>query len=237
MIGVCITTYNEEQSIGPLIQAFLSRGPSDYKIFVVDDRSDDLTVPNAMIAGATIASTMSKRKGIGPCMLACWQLALNAGCDTVIQIDAGGSHFPYDSIAMLSKLESADMVIGSRFLQPHSYIGGTKRRRFLSKAATAMLNRVQYGARWTDWTSGYRVFSRKAIELLITKPYFATMHGWQIQVLAYAGEMGLRIVESPIIYRAGRSSFNKKVAWEAFRVWTDIAHHVGPIGSRIYGKE
>jgi hypothetical protein len=54
------------------------------------------------------------------------------------------------------------------------------------------------------------------------------MHGWQIEVLAHAGHLGLEIAEVPISYRAGRSAFNRKIANEAFLVWMDIFFRITP---------
>jgi hypothetical protein len=55
--------------------------------------------------------------------------------------------------------------------------------------------------------------------MLLDVDYHTTMHSWQIEVLAAAARAGLRVSEVPIVYRAGRSSFNRRVAGDAFGVW------------------
>ena len=100
-----------------------------------------------------------------------------------------------------------------------------------------MMNFAQMGAHYTDWTSGYRYFSAEALRRLLKKRYHTEMHTWQIEVLAHAGEMGLKIVEVPIHYTAGRSSFNRKIAYEAILTWLHVMHHIGWVGSRLSDEE
>lgn len=229
-LAVCITTYNEQESIGWLVRRFAK----SYPVYVVDDNSIDETASNARSAGAEVFVTDGKW-GIGPSLMYAWQMALiNPDCDGVLQIDAGGSHRPDDSLDMIEAYteQEADLVIGSRFL-PDSIYFGTPKRELLSKLATAMCNFAQSGAHYTDWTSGYRLFSRRCLEYLLTKTFHAKMHGWQIEVLAHAGARGLKIVEVPIVYIGGKSSFNKHVAHEAFLTWLHILNHVGWVGSKL----
>jgi len=45
------------------------------------------------------------------------------------------------------------------------------------------------------------------------------MHGWQIDVLGQAIKMGYTVLEVPVSYRAGRSSFRLSTALEAVGAW------------------
>ncbi len=227
MIAVCITTLNEATTIYNLVSFFIKR---DFMVIVVDDASTDGTDLIAILAGAHVERN-DQRIGIGPSLLRAWEAAVDADCTGVLQIDAGESHDPCDYYKFLDAVTHiglADVVIGSRFCAGAVYdnTNGSWKRPFLSRLATFVMNRAQMGAHYTDWTSGYRYFSRRALDTLLTRRCFAKMHGWQIEVLAYAGESGLTIVEVPITYRAGRSSFSKKVAVEAFQVFLHVIHHV-----------
>jgi dolichol-phosphate mannosyltransferase len=219
-----VTTLNEQDSIAPLVAAL--RCHVD-RVVVVDDASDDNTVHNAHHAGAVVmAHTL--RIGIGPSLMEGWRLALDSGAALVVQIDAGGSHDPADAGRLMSllgdaKFGDADMAIGSRFCPGAQYIGNPKRR-ILSKLAAHMCNVRQVKPQFSDWTSGYRAFTRDAVGVLLPwgNEYKATMHGWQIEVLREAVRRKLTVAEVPITYRAGRSSFNRHIAKEAFRVWATI---------------
>jgi len=138
------------------------------------------------------------------------------GADSIIQLDAGGSHDPAQALSLLRRLIGVDMVIGSRFM-PGAHYTGNPKRKAMSQLASLMCN-IKTGRCITDWTSGYRAFRREAIEVLL-HDYQAKMHGWQIEVLGNALRVGLRVAEVPITYTAGQSSFNKGVAWEAFQAW------------------
>lgn len=211
-----VTTLNEQDSIAPLVAAL--RCHVD-RVVVIDDASDDNTAHNAHHAGAVVVAH-ALRTGIGPSLMEGWRMALDSGADAVVQIDAGGSHDPDAVPWLLAALGQADVVIGSRFCEGAVYIGNPKRR-VLSKLAAHMCNNKQVQPRFSDWTSGYRAFTRDAIGVLLPwgNEYKATMHGWQIEVLREAVRRHLTVAEVPITYRAGRSSFNRHVAREAFNAW------------------
>lgn len=220
-----VTTLNEELSIGPLVSALRGQG---LRVCVVDDASEDETPYCARHAGAHVIGHVLRR-GIGPSLVEGWRWALGEGALRVVQLDAGGSHFAGQALDLLGGLDTAaaaystsgaDLVIGSRFCAGARYEGNV-RRMVLSRAAALACN-VRYGHALTgvsDWTSGYRAFSAAALRKLARMEYRATMHGWQIEVLLAARWLGLRVIERPITYRAGRSSFNRKIAKEAFGVW------------------
>ena len=218
MLIAVTTTLNEQGNIAALVTAL--RGCVD-RVIVVDDASDDNTAHNAHHAGA-IVMAHTLRTGIGPSLMEGWRLALDSGASVVVQIDAGGSHFTADVPWLLAGLHSADMVIGSRFCPGARYMGNHKRA-LLSRLAAHMCNVRQVKPRFTDWTSGYRAFNRHALEhLLDFGIYRTTMHSWQIETLRNAVNLNLRVAEVPIIYLAGRSSFNRRIAKDAFGVWATI---------------
>jgi len=211
----CITTHNEGPTIGKLVRELRV---SFEKVIVVDAASWDTTRSEASRAGADVLFTESKLP-IGPALLIAWERALRYTPSAILQIDAGGSHLAEDAPRLLAQLKHADVVLGSRFMAGAEYIGGQARRRIGSRVATMMCNGAQLGPHFTDWTSGYRAFTPQALRVLSQYEYRAKMHGWQIEVLAHAITSGLLITEVPIRYIAGRSSFNFRVAIEAYRVW------------------
>lgn len=226
MIAAVITTRNEAGTIGRLVDALYAHAD---RVIVADADSTDDTLVFADMHGAAVFHV--GRVGIGPALRQAWTCALDFGATRILQIDAGGSHDPHEAPRLLDV--DADMVIGSRFTTGGVYVGRPWRA-WLSRAAAAALNTAQPGARYADWTSGYRVFSADLARYLLRVPYQCEMHGWQIEVLARAGEAGARIVEVPITYRAGRSSFNLKIAGEGFQAYSQVANHIGWIGSRLH---
>ena len=214
MTAACITARNEEETIGPLVNTLVGLG---YEVFVVDDGSTDSTGDAVLPYGATVIRHRESQ-GIGPSLMEAWRAALALGCEAVIQLDAGGSHDPTVAPLIVAGLVATDVVIGSRFCWSSDY-QGPRWRRWGSKLAAWLCSRAcGMGAEFTDWTSGYRMFSRKAIETLLEYDYKATMHGWQMEVLWRAVESGLVVSEVPITYRVRQSSLSLKVVLEALRV-------------------
>ena len=101
-------------------------------------------------------------------------LAKELGYDFVVQCDSDGQH-PLEDIARMvqeAERDKTDMLIASRF------VGGTSRIQRSLESTTYMrrlgglgialtLRMLTQGRRITDPTSGFRVYSRKAIEKLI----------------------------------------------------------------------
>jgi len=215
----CITAKDEEETIGDLVCNLEGHGLC---VVVVDDGSSDSTgeiVRRVMVRRIGMhLVTHTQSWGIGPSVLHAWSEALRLGADRIVQLDAGGSHYVGDLWRLLS--QKADMVIGSRFLPSSRYIGRPWRAALSRLAALACNART--GQRIGDWTSGYRAFTRGAVEQLLLCPCHARMHGCQIEVLGHAIRLGMSIAEVPITYIANRSSFNWRAAREAFGVWSRL---------------
>lgn len=211
--GVVISTVNEANTIGHLVQTLCAL---QMDVFVVDGNSEDKTWLYASNNGATVY-VYDKPQGIREHLMQGWRMALKAGCDVIVQMDAGGSHDPLQIDDLIWATRFADVVIGSRFCEGGKYIGNPKRR-FMSQLAAFAMN-FKTKQSFTDWTSGYRAFRKGAVMQLLECSYFADMHAFQIEVLDWATLLGLAVAEIPITYTAGRSSFNRNVAREALDVW------------------
>lgn len=208
-----VTTRNEEATIRGLVSG-LSRVTE--AVVVVDAASTDSTAERADAAGAYV---IGRDLPIGPALMLGWRFAAHAfSADRIIQIDAGGSHDWRDAPAVRD--HPAPVVVGSRFCKGASH-RGNRRRAFASRAA-AWAYSVAAFHHLTDWTSGFRAFDTDAALALADRPYVATMHGWQPEVLAQALLLGIQIGETPISYQAGRSSLNRGIVGEAIEVGWNI---------------
>jgi hypothetical protein len=80
-----------------------------------------------------------------------------------------------------------------------------------------------------DATSGYRVWSRDALEAVLASSIRAKGFAFQLELLYRAHRAGATIVEVPIPYRLTNSSFNWGMVWEALRIygglWRDHILH------------
>jgi len=211
MNGAVITALNEAATIGELVAALKSLGLA---VIVIDDGSTDNTSAAAMAGGAEVVRN-NENKGIARSLMTAWAIALSRGWDYTIQIDAGGSHNPQD-IQSIALHHRPDILIGSRFRPTSEYIG-RQWRAYLSNVTAHICGFIACH-KITDWTSGYRVFSRKALQVLSKQNYLATGHAWQIEVLFYALENKLSVSEFPITYRAGNSTLKWKTVDELIKV-------------------
>jgi dolichol-phosphate mannosyltransferase len=140
--------------------------------------------------------------------------ALDAGCDWVLEIDAGFSHQPSDIPAFFEKMaEGHDCVFGSRFRPGGGFTESPLKRRVISRGGTLLAN-LLLGTRLSDMTSGFELFSRGALEEVLRKGINSRGHFFQTEIKAHCH--GLRIAEVPIRYRAASDSVNNGVLKDAF---------------------
>jgi len=207
-VAAIVPTRDEADTIGALVRTLYKFCDA---VVVVDYCSTDHTVSVAYEAGALIDA--AEYAGIGYAYRFAWD-RLPADW-WVGHIDAGGSHDPQDLCDMLdlAATRDYDVIVGSRFT-----FGGEDRapwrRRVLSKTAAWVCNRNEM-ERVADWTSGLRVYSPRAREILAAHDFQTSGHAWQIEALWVARARGLNIVEFPITYRPSTSHLSSDSLGEA----------------------
>lgn len=158
--------------------------------------------------------------------------ALGAGCDWVLEIDAGFSHQPSDVPRLLGKmLEGYDCVFGSRFCEGGRITDSSFKRRLISRGGTLLTN-LLLGTRLKDMTSGFELFSRGALQYVLDRGIHSRGHFFQTEIKAHCH--AFRIAEVPIHYRAASASVNNTVLKDAFRnLWRLFrARLAGRLGGR-----
>jgi dolichol-phosphate mannosyltransferase len=125
---------------------------------------------------------------------------LDAGADWILEIDAGFSHDPQDIPLLCSKmLQGYDCVFGSRFMAGSNYIRDSAKRYWVSRGGTILAN-VLLGTSQTDMTSGFELFSRRALENVLRVGIRSRAHFFQTEIKVYCRR--LKLVEVPIHYRS-----------------------------------
>jgi glycosyltransferase involved in cell wall biosynthesis len=210
-ILIAIPAWNEQGSLGSVIAEVHEQHPAA-GILVVNDGSTDSTAQVARDAGAHVVS-LPFNVGVGGAMRTAFLFAKRHGYRALVQVDADGQHDPSDLSRLIEGLDSADIVVGTRFHENSMYFVGGPRRWamvLLSKA----LSRMNRGP-ITDPTSGFRSAGPRAIELFSVN-YPAEYLGDTVGSLSIAIRHGLVIDETPVTmyYRAiGRPS--KNALWSA----------------------
>ncbi len=167
--AIIIPTYNEKENIRKLIQS-ISGISRDIIIIVVDDNSPDKTgeivdalkrkYPNLQVIHRT------KKNGRGGACIEGFESALKQGFEYIFEMDADFSHDPQDIPRLLNKVQDGyDMVIGSRYMKKSKIVNWGWKRTVFSKFAN-IYARVILGIPISDYTNGYRCYTRKALEAI-----------------------------------------------------------------------
>jgi len=193
---VAVPAFNEERFIGSVV---LETRLAGLPVLVVDDGSSDRTAEIARAAGAVV-ERHSTNRGKAQALTTAFQYARRAGASVLVVLDGDGQHDPREIERLIQPIlaGAADITIGSRFL-PESE-GSIPLVRRLGQRAMTMAANLGSGTAVTDSQSGFRAFSRRAIEAL---HFGARGFSVEVEMQFRAREHGLRVVEVPItaIYR------------------------------------
>ncbi|MCL0038948.1 glycosyltransferase family 2 protein [Dehalococcoidia bacterium] len=156
-----IPCHNEERHIGDIV-----RKAAEYvdQVIVIDDGSSDTTAQVAEAVGALVIRH-KVNKGKGMAMNTAFWWAKENGVQALVLLDGDGQHNPAEiPLVLKPALEGkADVVVGSRFLGVKSPI---PRYRVIGLKILTVFTNLSSGVRLTDSQSGFRAFSKKAIDTL-----------------------------------------------------------------------
>lgn len=214
-----LPAFNEEEALPAVLDELATCVP-EHTVLVVDDGSTDRTAAVARAAGVPVAQ-LPFNIGVGGALQTGFRYAVAHSFDRAIQFDADGQHDATEVKTLLAVLdEGADLVVGSRFAErEREYSVGRVRMvamRFLRLAVMALS-----GQTFSDTSSGFRGFSRRAIEFFAGN-YPADYMGDTVEALLMACYSGFRVVEVPVRMRPRAkgtpSNRNLKLIYHYLRV-------------------
>jgi len=219
-------TYNERDNLPRFIEEVRSAVP-DAHILVVDDNSPDGTgaVADAIAAKDDHVRVMHRagKLGLGTAYTEAFAQGLTQGYERFFEMDADLSHdvrYLPDFGRALD--EGADVVIGSRNIPGGGVEGWGIGRHFISKGGS-IYSRTILGLGVKDLTSGYKAFTRRALEAIDLPSVRSNGYSFQIEMTYRAILRGMHIAEVPIVFvdrRAGKSKMSRKIFVEAIgMVW------------------
>ena len=217
---VVVPTYNERDNLEWLVGRLRSSVPW-VDVLVVDDGSPDGTgdLGDRMAAADPQVTVLHRatKTGLGAAYLEGFAVALARGYDVVGEMDADGSHQPEQLPRLLSALEHADLVIGSRWVPGGSVVNWPLSRKVLSVGGN-LYARLLLGMPLRDITAGYRLFRRSTLETIDLGSVESAGYIFQTDLAFRTLRAGLRVVEVPIQFVErvrGQSKMSRDVAFES----------------------
>jgi len=192
-VTVVIPAFNEELVIGSIV---LKTCRVVQKVIVVDDGSKDRTAEVARYAGAEVIR-LETNHGKAHALLLGLRRAHDLGCIAAVSIDGDGQHTTQDIPRVVQPVldGKADLVIGSRFLAKKNGVPAYRRA---GQRALDIFSTIGSGHKSTDSQSGFRAFSKKAMENL---DFPSTGYNIESDMIAHFSQKGLVIAEVPISVR------------------------------------
>ena len=181
------------------------------EVILVDDASSDDTVEVAMRLGLTVIRH-EVNQGYGANQKTCYTAALDAGADIIVMVHPD---FQYDSrivpvLADIIEVGICDVVLGNRMRsRAETLAGGMPVWKYLLNRTSTFFENFVLGETLGDFHSGFRAYSRKALEII---PYQLNSDDFAFdqELLIEASHLGLRIgdVPVPVRYFPEASSIN-----------------------------
>lgn len=203
-LSVVVPTFNEKENIQILVPRILDvfkNNGIDGEIVIVEDPSTDGSA--AVLRSLEAAHPEVRvifRKPPGSLSKA-WHEGFEAAAkEHVVCIDADLCHDPAVFPEMLSKMETFDLVIGSRYLDPRA-------AKMEDKSLLAILcsrfgqisSRQVFGFKQTDTSHSFRMFKKELFNRIANR---LDQEGnvYLIQFLYEAQKAGAKVTEIPIVY-------------------------------------
>jgi dolichol-phosphate mannosyltransferase len=223
---VVTPTYNEKDNLHRFVDAVRGALP-DADLLIVDDNSPDGTgqIADEIAAKDPKVRVMHRagKQGLGTAYIQAFTKGLAEGYDRFFEMDADLSHdvrYLPDFVRALD--DGADIVIGSRNIPGGGVEGWGLGRHFISKGGS-LYSRTILGLGVKDLTSGYKAFTRRALEAIDLQDVHSNGYSFQIELTYRGVRRGMRVKEVPIVFvdrTAGRSKMSRKIFAEAIgMVW------------------
>jgi dolichol-phosphate mannosyltransferase len=226
-IAVIIPCYNEAENLPKLVSALFSL-PLDLNLLIVDDNSPDGTgriADELAQAHPTRVKVLHRagKLGLSTAYLEAFRLLFDTTTQAIAQMDADFSHDPAALVEMVKRLETCDLVLGSRYIP-----GGSTDLHWPAwrKALSAWGNfyaRTILGMPIRDVTGGYRLWKKETLQAMPLDRVRASGYVFLVELLYLAYCLKFRIGEEPIYFadrRWGKSKMSFKIQMEAaLHVW------------------
>lgn len=193
---IIIPAFNESENIEKVVKSLRDNCPEcDY--LIVNDCSTDDTAEICKKNNFNYIN-LCCNLGIGGGVQSGYIYAYRSGYDCAVQIDGDGQHDPTYINKIIEPIVNgtADIVIGSRFIEKEGFQSSGMRR--LGINFLSLLIKLMTGTRVLDVTSGFRAVNREFIE------YFSKEYADDYpepEAIVFASLMKAKIKEVPVVMK------------------------------------
>lgn len=201
-VTVALTAYNDEASIGPAVQDFLSSRHVQ-RVIVISNNSVDGTMAAAEAAGASIVLNETKQ-GYGACVVRALTEAVKFDDTEVVVLCEGDRTFrAYDVPKLLAYMPHADVVNGTRIVEQLQE-SDTQISTFIhyGNFAVAKLLEIKYlgEATLSDVGTTYKAIRRDALMALLPHLEPEVNLEFNPHFLEQCIRRGFSVIECPITF-------------------------------------
>lgn len=223
---IIVPTYNERENISRLLQSVLEQDRR-IEVLVVDDGSPDGTGDVVASLGAQNPRVhllrRERKMGLGTAYIAGFRWSLDRHYDYTFEMDADFSHDPAHLPQFLRAIETADLVLGSRYRDGKVTVVNWPIKRLLLSYFANVYARVVTGLPLWDATGGFKCYRRTVLEAIDLSRVRSNGYAFQIEMSFRAWKKAFRIVEIPIVFvdrTEGTSKMSRAIVREAiWMVW------------------
>ena len=235
-VVVCMPTYNERENLTRTARRLRGANPT-VDLLVIDDNSPDGTgqIADELAREDPRIHVLHRagKSGLGSAYIAGFSWALRHGYDVIVEMDADGSHQPEELPRLLSRLATADVVIGSRWVRGGQVRNWPRRRLVLSRGANVYV-RAALGIPLRDATAGYRAYRADVLRARDLDAIQSQGYCFQVDLAWTAWRGGYHVAEVPITFverERGASKMSRSIIIEAFwrtALWALVSGRRGP---------
>ena len=195
-LAVIVPARNEVRTLPEVLARIPREALGETAAIVVDDGSTDGSAEAARRAGADIVVRHAVNRGLGAALRTGLETARGIGARAAVYLDADLQYDPAEIPLLLAPIEAgeADYVLGSRFGAGRE---GLPLLRSLGNRAFTLLLCAAAGRRIADGQTGFRAFSRRALD---TAEIVHDYNYAQVLTLDLLHK-GMRLAETPISWR------------------------------------
>jgi dolichol-phosphate mannosyltransferase len=233
---VVVPTFNEAATVRKVVERVRSAVPAA-EVLAVDDASPDGTgeIADGLAELDSHVHVLHRirKDGLGRAYVAGFRWGLERDFDTLVEMDADGSHQPEQLPRLLAALPDADLVLGSRYVDGGQVVDWPWHRELLSRGGN-LYTRIALGIPLHDATGGYRAYRASALRRLSLDTVASAGYCFQVDLAWRAVRAGLRVAEVPITFierSEGTSKMSgaivREALWQVTR-W-GIAYRAGQL--------